>query len=477
MVVGEIVEERDLVIIGGGPGGYHAAIRAAQLGLKVTIIEKDDLGGVCLTKGCIPSKLFATSAVKMEELKDLKKFGIHLDGAHFDLDVLHKEKESTIDQLKKGVQGLLQSNDIECIKGSAYFLSNDRLGVEHEHSFMVYRFTSAIIATGSTREAVQAVDHIRVLDCESIYTVKEIPNHLIVYGDDYLALEVATTFRQLGSNVSILLSEGKHNFSFDSSINKELMRQLKKKGIKILKGMSLKSVNQQDDVHVQTENEKMEESTLQGSHIYLTTKTVPNTTHLGIDRLEMKRDESDHLVTDEKCQTSINGIYAVGDVTMGPSLAVKAIKQGKVAAESIAGHATEMDPFFIPTVIHTNPPMAFVGLTEEQANEQYEEVNTAEFPLGGNGFATVIGKRDGLVKVVIDAKTDLILGIHMIGHGAVELASTSALALEMVARTEDLTFMHYPHPSMNEGLLEAVEALTGKAIHLSANKQVKESVT
>jgi dihydrolipoamide dehydrogenase len=470
MVVGEIVEERDLVIVGGGPGGYHAAIRAAQLGLSVTIIEKESFGGACLNKGCIPSKIFATSARKMDEIKQAHKFGLRVENLEFDLSFLQEQKEIKINQLKQGIEALLKTNEVERVKGSAYFLAEDRVGVEDEHTFTVYRFKQAIVATGSryTFPSNIVPDHMRIFDLLSIYSIKEVPNKLVVYGDDYISLEVATSFRLLGSDVTLILPNKRKDFSFDSSVNKELKRQLKKMKIKVVLGDSIAGVDRDgDSLQIQLGSEEQVEVT----HLYLSAKSIPNITELGLERLGIEKTKDGYLKIDSSGKTSISTIYAVGDVTEGPSLAIKAIKQGKIAAEAIAGLPVEVDLTFIPTVIQMKPPIAFVGLTEEQARVHYDNVNVAEFPLGGNGYASLLGERDGFVKVISEASSDLILGVQLMGYGAVELISSSVIALEMVARTEDMEFAHYPHPSINESLLEAIEALSGKAVHLSPGKQ------
>lgn len=469
MVVGEIAEERDVVIIGGGPGGYHAAIRAAQLGLSVTLIEKESVGGVCLNKGCIPSKVFTASAKKMDDFKQAGKFGLRFEQVEFDLSLLQEEKTERINALKQGIQSLLKANSIELINGTASFISEDRIGVEHNHSFTVYRFKHAIIATGSRycHPDFNQQDDKKILDALSIYSLDEFPEKLVVYGDDYIALEVASSYNLLGSEVTLIFPEGRSDFSFDASINKELKRQLKKKKIQVMKGKSIGNVGQLNGkLFIE-----LDDQTIEATHLYLAGKLIPNIDDLGLNRIGVETSREGFVVTDSTGRTSKSSIYAVGDVTEGPSLAVKAIKQGKVAAECIAGIPSESDQTFIPTVIQMKPPIAFVGMTEEQAREQYKDIHIAEFGLGSNGFASLLGEKDGLVKVISEGSSNLLLGIHMIGTGAVELISSSVLALEMVARTEDLEFVHYPHPSINESVLEAVEALRGKAVHLPPSKQ------
>jgi dihydrolipoamide dehydrogenase len=474
MVVGELAHERDVVIIGGGPGGYHAAIRAAQLGLSVILIEKDQLGGVCLNKGCIPSKVFAHAAQKMAETKHFEELGIELSPFLFHLGKLQNYKAKVIQQLRQGVEALCKANKIEIIKGTASFLADDRIGVEAGDAFDIYRFQYAIIAVGArlVPPAHIKVDHERVLNAYSIYGLEKLPSHLIVYGSDYIALEVAMSFHAYGSTVSLIHDDGKEDFGFDFSINRELQRILKKAKIKLYKNCHVKNVTSTiHSVAVLLETIKGESITLEGSHLFVSCGMKANIDTLGIDRLAIKRTEQGFINVNHKAQTSLPHILAVGDVTGGPFLAVKAIKQGKTAAETIAGKESEVDFTFMTTIVHSIPPIASVGLTEEEAREQYGEIRVEQFPLAGNGYAAIIGQKDGFVKVISEAKSDVVVGVHMMGAGAIELISSGIIGLEMVAREEDLKFPFYPHPSLNEGLLEATEALQGEAIHLPPMKQ------
>jgi dihydrolipoamide dehydrogenase len=480
MVVGELAHERDVIIIGGGPGGYNAAIRAVQLGLSVTLIEKDELGGVCLNKGCIPSKVFAHAAQKMTEINHFNEIGIEFSVSSFQLGKLQNYKAKVIGQLRQGVEALCKANKIEMLKGKAAFLADDRIGVEAGDAFDVYRFRYAIIATGATLVPPPhiKIDHERVLNAYSIYGIETLPSHLIVYGSDYIALEVATSFRAFGSDVSLILEDGKEDFGFDSSIHRELQRILKKVKIKVYKKSKVEKVmSTLDTVAVTLKTIEGETVTVEGSHFFVSCRTKANIDELGVDRLAIKRTDEGFIHVNNKTQTSLPNIFAVGDVTGGPLLAVKAIKQGKVAAETIAGKASEIDLNFIPTIVHSIPPIASVGLTEEDARKQYGEIRVGQFSLAGNGYASIIGQKDGFIKVISEAKSDVVLGIHIMGAGAIELISSGIIGLEMVGREEDFTFPLYPHPSMNECLLEAVEALQAKAIHLPPARQQKRQET
>lgn len=473
MVVGEMIHERELIVIGGGPGGYNAAIRAAQLGLEVTLIENEKLGGVCLNEGCIPSKVFAHAGKKLAETNHLNDIGISFGEPSFELSQLQQWMKKVISDLSGGVKGLLEKNHVEVINGTASFLAKDRIGVEQGESFDMYRFENAIIAVGSQFETPGAieVDGQNIVDATSIYQIEEVPEQLIVYGSDTNSLEVATSFKTFGANVSIILDNEQSDFVFDSSINRELMRQLKKAKIKLYKESELKTVSVDGDkIDVQLNTKKGTEH-LQANVFYTTSKTIPKTIGLGLERANVETDVDGFIPVNSKTQTNNKNIYAIGDVTHGETLAIKAIKQGKIAAETCAGQNAEFDANFMPTIIQTIPPIASVGLTEDEAKDQGYELNIGQIALGGNGYAGIIGEKAGFVKIISDKQTDLLLGFHSIGEGSIELISQGIQSLEMAARDEDITFPFYPHPSLNEGWPEAAEALKGLAVHAPPKKK------
>ncbi|MBY0120545.1 dihydrolipoyl dehydrogenase [Bacillus sp. S/N-304-OC-R1] len=475
MVVGELAYERDLIIIGGGPGGYHAAIRAAQLGQSVTLIEKDKLGGVCLNKGCIPSKVLTHSADQFASLHHMNEMGIEMNSARFNMEKLQIYKSKTIQQLREGVQSLCKANKIEILQGSAFFLSEDKIGVENDDQYEIYRFKHAIIATGSTPIAPEGinVDQERILDSWSITDLQTVPEKLVVYGHDYIALEIAMSFNAIGSEVVLIMEQD--DFMLDASVSRELKRILKKNEIKVRKNTSIVEAKYNDGQVTVILKSPTDIEEITCSHLFISCKNSPNTNDLGINRIGIETTGSGFITVNEECRTSKNHIFAIGDVTEGPNLAVKAIKQGKTAAEIIAGLRPEADIRFLPIVVHTRPQIAYAGLTEAEAINHGYSVETAQFPLSSNGYAAIQGKKEGLIKVVFDKNDHLLLGVHIIGNGAVELISTGVQSLEMAARDEDILFPLYPHPSINEGLLEAVEAIKNQAIHLPPVRN-KESI-
>ncbi|QFT89203.1 Dihydrolipoyl dehydrogenase [Bacillus sp. THAF10] len=465
MVVGELSQERDVVIIGGGPGGYHAAIRAAQLGLQVTLIEKKQLGGLCLHEGCIPSKLHTAAAQNFERLHGFKNLGMKIDQVVFALDVLQEHKHKTINTLKKGIEALCKANKIEIIEGEASFLAQGKIGVENGHQYDTFTYQYAIIASGCPRKPILETKT-KTLTPKTMWNLDELPDELILYGNDDYVLEIATAFNSFGSSVTILLPPNSDEFSFDSSLTKELNRQLKKQKIKVIKLSEPPTIEEIGDKYEINCKDKAN-STLQltSSHVYVAEERAPKEVTLGLDRAGVNLDDRSFVEINEGCQTNVPNIYAIGDITSGPALAVKAIKQGKVAAENISGMNTVYDLTFLPRVLQTIPPIATVGLTEHAAIDAGYKVKIGESPLQSNGYATIIGEKAGVIKTISDQETDVLLGMHIIGSHAVEQISSGVLALEMVAREEDMLFPLYPHPSLNECLLESVEDTTDKAIH------------
>jgi len=473
MVVGEISQQRNLVIIGGGPGGYTAAVRAAQLGLSVTLIEQTDMGGLCLNKGCIPSKTFTYAAKKRAETAHLQELGIGEVASAFDFTKLLAYKEKVIDGLRAGVESLCKNNKIEVIRGKATFLGTHKLGVENGHQFDIYEFEQAIIATGSSPVLPLLLNNLgkRVILSHEIFELDEIPEHLLVKGNDYIALEVASSFAALGAKVSIMFDELAGS-AFDESIHKEMLRLFKRRKIDVFKIVELISADETvHDISVTFRNDKKDEKTISGSHLFVTGTRAANVESLGINRIGVEQTNGGFIQVNRWMRTSIPHIYAIGDVTEGPLLAIKAIKQAKAAVEAIAGIKPEVDLTFMPVVAHTIPPAVSVGLTEQNARDFGIDVRVSQFPLGGNGYAAITGKKDGFIKVISNPATELISGIHMIGEGAIEMAGSFVQLLEMTAKEEDVKFPLYAHPGFNEVLLEAVEGLIDQAIHAAPAKK------
>ncbi|MEB6549509.1 FAD-dependent oxidoreductase [Heyndrickxia sporothermodurans] len=464
MVVGEIAQEKEIVVIGGGPGGYTAAIRAAQLGKDVLLIEQKKLGGICLHEGCIPSKAFVHTAKQANAWEHLTEIGYKFEMKKFDFATFLAYKEKLISQLRMGIESLCKANKIEVMYGSASFISANKIGIENGHHYEVVNFEQAIIATG-TKAGSHKVSANYQLNSRELFQVDTIPEQLLLVGSDYIILEAAFAYSLLGTKVSIILEEN-NDFSFDQDILKELKRQLKKRKISLYpNAKSLHFSENEFGVDCTFTNHKDETVMIHSNAIYIEEEAKGNTNELGLERMGLAIDNNGFIVCDRIGKTNMDHIFAIGDVSGGPFLAAKAIKQGKAVAEIIAGGKSEIDLTWMPEVVHSVPPIAYVGFSEEQAKAAGYLVKIGRYQLSGSGFSVVTGNRDGFAKVVVDEETNRILGTHIIGEGAIELISTAVIGGEMVARDEDFLFPTYPHPSMNEAILEAMEDTLGLSIH------------
>lgn len=471
MVVGELAQDRQLVVIGGGPGGYHTAIRAAQLGLEVTLIEKKQLGGVCLNKGCIPSKVHTQAADVWQKTKKGNVFGIPVQNNQFDWEQLQKHQSKVVKHLRQGVEQLCKAHKIEFVTGDASFLSNDRIGVENGHQFDVYRFKYAVVATGHQPVSLQEKNE-RVLSAHSLYQQKEQPETLIVIGTDLYALEAAFSYQVLGTSVTLLMNDV---LELEPEIEKELWRSAKKAGITVKKNVVVQGFEPSDEAVTVLYEKGGKTDSIVASYVYASSEWRGNTDDIGLERIGVKLDESGYISVSTTLQTNIPSIYAIGDVIGISQLATTAIRQGKVLAELLAGKKSEWDGTFCPIVYRTQPPIATVGWTSIQAQNAGRDVVISTSPFRSNGYATVNGSTDGICVLVKDEKTDEVLGVHMMGEGAAELIFAGTLGLEMGARDEDFVFPMYPHPGFGEVMMEAAEGWQGLAIHQAPVKTAKQA--
>lgn len=455
MVVGELVQEKEVIVIGGGPAGYTAAVRAAQLGKDVLLIEQRKLGGVCLHDGCIPSKTLIHAANVAESFTHMEKIGFKVNKTTFDVRTFQTYQQQLIEMLYKSVEALCKKNQIEVMNGKAAFLTDERVSVEKGHQFEVIHFEQAIIATGAA--IFEQDEKLKTqLHPYELFQLEKIPEKLLLIGCDDIIVEAAFAYRKLGAAVSIIMEQD--SFPFDHSITKILKRQLKKAKINVYtRASSIQFLEDSDAVYCRFLKQNGEEATLTGTHFYKQVKWLGNTKHLGLTRANVLTDENGFIKIDKQCRTQNKHIFAVGDVTGEPLLAAKGIKAGKIAAEVIAGHKAAVDSPWIPKVVYSDPPIATVGMSEQEAKAAGYSVKVGEGNMQENGYAQILEKRAGIVKTIFDKETERLLGMHMIGEGAGELISTAIVAGEMVARIEDLQYPLYPHPSYHEALLTAVE--------------------
>ncbi|MFE4811202.1 dihydrolipoyl dehydrogenase [Peribacillus simplex] len=471
MVVGEVAVETDVIIIGGGPGGYAAAIRLGQLGKSVVLVEKEELGGVCLNRGCIPSKALIHTADQYQRLNDLGKMGIRLsqESTTMDLGVWQDWKAGITSQLRQGIAHLCKENGVTVVKGQAAFLSDDRIGVETGGDFETYKFEQAIIATGS-RPFIPSfikVDGEYILDSTSSLQLQEVPSSLSIIGGGYIGIELGMAFAKLGTKVTIIEMANRILPQIAENLVKEVTRNAKKLGVNIKTSTRVVKASVVDGhVHLHVSSEEQGMEVVVSEKTLVTIGRVPNTEEIGLNRAGVTVGEKGYVAVDMECRTNVPHIFAIGDTTPGPALAHRASKQGIVAAEVIGGLPSAVDSPNVPYVIFSEPQIAGVGLSREEAEQQGYSVKIGKFPFSANGRALATNETEGFAEVIVDADSHILLGMHMVGADASNLIGEGVLALELAARVEDIALIMHPHPTLTEGWMEAAEAVLGHAIHI-----------
>jgi dihydrolipoamide dehydrogenase len=454
----------DLIVIGTGPGGYHAAIRAAQLGLKVLAVEAGEVGGVCLNVGCIPTKALLHAAETLHHLKAAEGFGLK---AHPELDLgrLAAWREGVVKKLTGGVSGLLKGNKVELVRGFARLVGPREVQVNGER----YGAQSLILATGSEPAELKGFPFGEdVWDSTRALRVEEgIPRRLLVIGGGAVGLEFGQIYRRLGAEVTLIEYMPEILPAGDPETAALLRKALEKEGIRVRIGTkALGYEKRPDGLHVILEpaqGGKQEEIVV--DKVLVAVGRKPRTQGLGLEAAGIALDERGFIRVNARMETSVPGVYAIGDVARPPLLAHKAMKEGLVAAENAAGKDAAFD-YQVPSVVYTSPEWAGVGLTEEEARRAGYRVRVGKFPLSASGRALTLGAAEGLIKVVGDEETDLLLGVFMVGPQAGELIAEATLALEMGATVSDLGLTVHAHPTLAEGLMEAAEAFHKQAIHV-----------
>ena len=469
------VERYDAIVIGSGTGGYPTAIRLGQLGVKTLIIEKQNVGGVCLNVGCIPSKSLIHAAKMFDKIKHLGDLGIAVPGAPtIDLVATQKWKETVVGKLTGGVRTLLKANKATLLEGTATFVAANALEVKKaDGSTVRVEAKSIVIATGSTPIEIPGFtfDGKRVIDSTGALALKELPKRMVVVGGGYIGLELGTVYAKLGTKVTVVEALPSLLTGVDAECVKVVAQKLRKMGVEVVLEAKAKSFEDKGDravVTIETSSSSAKgggTATLDADVILVTVGRKPTTQNLGLDKIGVKLDRG-FIVTDKQQKTNVAGVYAVGDCTPGPMLAHKSTKEGEVAAEVIAGRRAEMDARTIPAVVFTDPEIATTGLTEEQAKAQGRKVKVGKYPFAILGRALSVNETDGFAKIVADAETEEVLGVHVVGAAASDLISEAALAIEMGAVLHDISLTVHPHPTMPEALMEAAAAALGEAIHL-----------
>ena len=462
----------DLVIIGGGPGGYVCAIRAAQLGLKTACVEsRGALGGTCLNVGCIPSKSLLNLSENFNKAKkDFNKQGIEIEGIKLNIEKMMSNKNKSIQVLTKGVEFLFKKNKVTYFKGKGVLLSkNDVVVYENNNKRNNLKSKNIVIATGSTVTSLPGIEinEKNIVSSTGALSFNKVPSKLAVIGGGYIGLEMGSVWSRLGSDVTVIEYLDFITPGMDREISNEFQKILSKQGIKFKMGSKVESVEDKGKSvcisYTNVKNSKKE--TIEVDKVLVSVGRKPYTEGLNLSKVGIKKDSKGRIEVNSKLQTSIRNIYAIGDVIKGPMLAHKAEEEGIAVAEILAGQAGHVNYDVIPGVVYTSPEVATVGKTEEQLKEENKSYKIGKFPFLANSRAKVNNETEGFVKILADSKTDKVLGVHIIGPHCGDMIAEMALAMEFGASAEDIARTCHAHPTHTEAIKEAALAVDKRPIH------------
>lgn len=467
MVVGSLRQETEVAIIGGGPGGYIAALRAADLGKEVTLIdERDQLGGVCLLEGCIPSKALISAVELIGAVRNAKQFGLSFSEVNIDLETLRNWSGSVVDKLAGGVRGLVEKRGVELIKGRARFQNNRTLMIEGGDVSAI-EFQHCIIATGSRIQPFPLASNLPVWYSTEALKIPDIPEKLLVVGGGYIGLELGQVYAGLGSRVTMVELFPHLLMAADQDLVEVLLQNCEQLFEATLLEWKVVAMEKNGAGFAVTVEHDGETRKAEYSQVLVAVGRRPNTDDLGLENTKIAPDNSGFIRVDSEGRTAEPHIYAIGDVTPGPMLAHKASREGKVVAEVLAHHRSAFDNRAIPAVVYTDPEIAWAGLTQREAEAREIPVNIGRFPLRALGRARTLGRSDGFVKIISEPESNLVLGVGMVGPQASELIAEGTLALEMGATLEDLLVTIHPHPTLSEAIMEAAEVAAGTPVHVA----------
>jgi len=476
------VRQVDAAVIGAGPGGYHVAIRLGQLGKKVVCIDRDEVGGVCLNWGCIPTKALLHVGEVIRHIDRAATLGLKVPKAEVEREAVAKFKTDVVNANVGGVKTLFKANGVEFIRGEASFVSPTEIEVKTDAGSERIAAANVIIATGAAPVDVKAWprDRETILNSDDAVCLTRIPKRLLVIGGGVIGLEFATVYRRLGAEVLVVEMMPQILTGTDLEIGKTLGRILKKQGVEIMLNTKVGAVEKKGTnvrATINGEGTGGKDETREFDMVLVAVGRRPVTDNLNLKAAGLVTDERGFVAADRQQRTKVANIFAVGDVTGMPLLAHRAMKQGVVAAEVINGdRSAAFDPVAVPNAIYTDPEVATVGLSEEEAKAAGYDVRIGKFPLAASGRARTMNEGEGLIKLVADAKSDLLLGMHIVAPQAESLIGEGVIALEMGATMEDIGLSVHPHPTLTEGIMDAAEAAHGKAIHI-INPKPKTPVT
>ncbi|MEO7298177.1 MAG: dihydrolipoyl dehydrogenase [Verrucomicrobiota bacterium] len=467
----------EIVVVGAGPGGYAAAFYAADLGKKVILIEQEKrLGGVCLNRGCIPSKALLHATEMIPAARESSHFGLAFEAPKIDLDKMRAWKDSILQKLAGGISQLAKARGVQVVAGRAYFEGSQRLRVETENGQQFVEYDKAIVAVGSKPAMPKVFDlgNPRVMTSTEALQVEEIPEDFLIIGGGYIGMELGTAYANLGSKVVVIEALETILAGADPDLIRPVVKLAEKNFKEIrYKTKVTKMATKGKKISVTSEKDGKTVEEL-FDRVLVSVGRVPNAENLGLENTKVEKDEKGFIKVNEKQETSDPNIYAIGDIAGGIMLAHKASKEARIAVENIVGEEAVNQNIIIPAVVFTDPEVAWCGLTETEAKAKGIAVNVAKFPWAASGRALTYDRTDGLTKLILEPDTDRVLGVGIVGHGAGELIAEGVIAVEMGANAKDLAACVHPHPTLSETMMEAAEAFYGHATHVFTRKVAKE---
>ncbi len=459
--------ETEVVVIGSGPGGYVAAIRAAQLGKKVAIIEKEYIGGVCLNVGCIPSKAMITAAHKYNDVKEYEQFGLNVPEITFDWDKVQAFRANAVEQLTDGVEYLLNGNNIEIVRGTARFEDEHTLSIESEEGQKTLKFEDCIIATGSRPRDIPPVRFSdRIVSSTEVLSFPERPDSLIVIGGGVIGIELATVYANFGTKVTVLEGQKSILPGTNRKLTNVVQRKLKEKGVEIVTNAMVNGSQETADGVTVTAEVKGKTEEYKADYVMLSIGRVVNTDDIGIEKAGVELDEYGLVKVDEQARTNKPHIYAIGDIIAGPQLAHKASYEAKIAAEAIAGMDSTIAYKCMPSVVYSEPEIAVTGVTSDEVKAKKLDAIQSSFQYAGNGRAIAMAETAGYVNLISDKATGKLIGCEIVGANASDLINELSLAIEKDLTVEDIAMTVHPHPTLGEIVMETAEIAADKPIHV-----------